>query len=179
MVRQAELLGLLYLENRLTTGAFTPQRLDVLRVLAAQAAISLENARLYSNLRHENAERRRAEARIMAALAEKELLLGEIHHRVKNNLQVISSLFSLQADGVGDPTARALLRASESRVRAMALIHERLYRFNDLEAIDFAGVCPPSNRRSIRPMARMPTRSPAMSRRSMCPWASTPRSPAA
>ncbi len=138
IMRQAELLGVLYLENRLMAGAFTPDRLDMLQILGAQAAISLENARLYTNLRHENAERRRAEARIMAALAEKELLLGEIHHRVKNNLQVISSLFSLQADGVKDPEARNLLRASESRVRAMALIHQRLYRFNNLEEINFA-----------------------------------------
>lgn len=137
VLRQTKFVGVLYLENRLVKGAFTAERLDVLRVLVAQAAISLENAQLYSNLRHENAERRRAEARIMSALAEKELLLGEIHHRVKNNLQVISSLFSLQTEAIKDQQARSLLRASENRVRAMALIHERLYRFNDLEIIDF------------------------------------------
>ncbi|MGK3992146.1 AAA family ATPase [Sorangium sp. So ce1024] len=66
IVRQARLLGLLYLENKLVTGAFTPARLSVLELIASQSAISLENAMLYAEIEQENAERRRAEQELRA-----------------------------------------------------------------------------------------------------------------
>jgi len=74
---------------------------------------------------------------LLRSLGEKELMLKEIHHRVKNNLQVVSSLLRLQSETITDKAAIGYLKMSEQRVRSMALIHQQLYRTKDLTRIDF------------------------------------------
>lgn len=240
LVKQLRLIGVLYLENSQTPHVFTPARIAVLRLLSSQAAISLENARLYADLRHTQAnleeaqqlshtgnltlnpstlelycsdeihriyeidagtkitfelERQRThpgdrdliekimdkisdgdsvyeiehkllmpndstkylrvivhshhgqdgnltynctlmdvtdskqtQERLQASLNEKEALLKEVHHRVKNNLQLISSLLNLQASRITDPVVAEQFAESRNRVRAMAMVHENLYR---------------------------------------------------
>jgi predicted ATPase/two-component sensor histidine kinase/tRNA A-37 threonylcarbamoyl transferase component Bud32 len=151
-----KLIGILYLENNLTTDAFTLDRALILQVLTAQAAIALENARLYEQLRtysetletnnqvlqQEVSDRRRAEEQLRKSLVEREVLLKELHHRVKNNLQFISGLLQLQAQSVSDQRIINILRENEVRIESMALTHKQLYASSEFGQVDLSGYIP-------------------------------------
>jgi PAS domain S-box-containing protein len=95
--------------------------------------------RQFQTIYQDITERKLVEAQLHAALQEKELLIREVHHRVKNNMQVMSGLLDLQASSTGNPELTEMLNESKSRIRAMALIHEKLYDSKDFTRIDLAG----------------------------------------
>ena len=117
---------------------FSPEEIAMAQSAAAAASHAIYNAQLHSALQEELARRQELTAQLSLSLQQKEALLREIHHRVKNNLQVIASLLGLQAQYIQDPRALAVFQESQARVRAMGLIHERLYASGDLARLDVA-----------------------------------------
>ena len=104
---------------------------------AALDEATQESLAIYCSLLGQIIEGKLAEKAIQESLREKEVLIKEVHHRVKNNMQVIVSMLNLQSAQVNDEKMLALLRESQNRVRSMALVHEKLYRSANLEQIDF------------------------------------------
>lgn len=91
----------------------------------------------YLAIKQDITEQKANDEKLKQSLKEKEVMLREIHHRVKNNLQIISSLLKLQGGYTKDPVASEYLRISQHRVKTMALIHQQLYRSEDLSKINF------------------------------------------
>ena len=103
------------------------------KVIERTAQISEMNQKLTGEID----TRLAAEQRLITTLNEKVVLLREVHHRVKNNLQVIASLLSIQADKTTDPAIRAPLIDSRNRVKSIALVHETLYRSKNFDRIEY------------------------------------------
>ncbi|MFP3975456.1 MAG: histidine kinase dimerization/phosphoacceptor domain -containing protein [Dehalococcoidia bacterium] len=95
------------------------------------------NPRFCQGVLEDITEWKQAQDKIRASLEEKEMLLKEIHHRVKNNLQIISSLLRRQGRQMQDETLKQMLKESENRILSMSLIHEKLYHSENLAAINF------------------------------------------
>jgi PAS domain S-box-containing protein len=115
--------GIMGFEECKTEREWTGAEIDALRTSVSILGLAIE--------------RKHAQERVLSTLREKEVLLREIHHRVKNNMQVTSSLLKLQARQIEDEGLLKILKESENRIRAMALIHEKLYRSENLASIRF------------------------------------------
>ncbi|MDO8869943.1 MAG: histidine kinase dimerization/phosphoacceptor domain -containing protein [Methanobacteriaceae archaeon] len=106
-------------------------------VIIRQIISFREIRQLYNSAEDEILKRVKAEEKIKESLEEKEVLLKEIHHRVKNNMQIISSILSLQSRQITDPETINIFKESQSRVKSMSMIHERLYKSENLSSINF------------------------------------------
>jgi PAS domain S-box-containing protein len=118
-----KVIGVMTLQNYHQDKNYGESQLEILTTIASQAGIALQNARLYDEVKK--------------SLGEKDVLLQEVHHRVKNNLQIMSSLVKLQSQHIKDPATREILKESENRIRSMAIVHTKLYNSRDYESIDF------------------------------------------
>jgi len=121
-------------ERKLAEEALIQYR-ERLEVLVRERTQELDRAN--ASLKAEIIEREHAEEQVRASLREKEILLKEIHHRVKNNLQIISTLLDLQSEHIEDERSLRYFRDSQDRIRSMALVHEKLYQTRDFISINF------------------------------------------
>ena len=113
------------------------------RLLSANVTVSLvrdsnDNPNYFVAVFEDITERKEYEKQLEESIKEKEVLLKEVHHRVKNNMQVISSILNLQSSYISDETALDMLRESQDRIKSMSFVHESLYQSNTLSEVNFA-----------------------------------------
>ncbi len=123
MTAGEKVLGVITIQDFEKENAFTQNQLELLTTVGSQAAIALENSYLYSE--------------VTKQLREKEILLQEVHHRVKNNLQVMSSLIKLQARYIKDEKMLDLMKETGGRIQSMSIVHTKLYNSGDYEFLNF------------------------------------------
>lgn len=123
MTAGEKVLGVITIQNYQYENAFKQSQLELLTTIGSQAAIALENSFLYSE--------------VTKSLKEKEILLQEVHHRVKNNLQVMSSLIKLQSRYIKDEKMLEMLKETGGRIQSMAIVHTKIYNSKDYEFIQF------------------------------------------
>jgi two-component sensor histidine kinase len=109
----------------------------ILLVRLVPVAVAMPTQAMMEEAKVEIIESKLKEEQSEAALNEKDILLAEIHHRVKNNLQIVQSLLNLQASKTDDNATSKLLQDTQNRIHAMALIHQTLYQTNDFSKVDF------------------------------------------
>lgn len=130
-------LGIHRSKSVLAEEVFSGFRLFVIGFfIACGVLVPISMGVLFYTFRVSHKKRSQAEARIVASLKEKEILLKEIHHRVKNNMQVISSLLNLQLHKISDPDIRDIFLNSRNRIYAMSAVHEKLYQTENLTEIE-------------------------------------------
>ncbi|TVP56848.1 MAG: PAS domain S-box protein [Nodularia sp. (in: Bacteria)] len=111
-------------------------QLDLLDQLTVQIAIAIQQSSIFQQAQNELAERQKAEMNLRTALVEKEVLLKEIHHRVKNNLQIVSSLLQLQSQTLKDPEIIRVFQDSQNRIDSISLVHKNLYISPNIGKLD-------------------------------------------
>jgi two-component sensor histidine kinase len=134
--KKDQLWGLLIVHSCAQYRQWQYAEVDLLKQIANQSAIAIQQANLYEQVHIELHNRQQVEQQITNELNQKKVLLKEIHHRVKNNLQVMSSILYLQFRNA-PPEIKILTEEYQNRIFAMSLIHEQLYQSDDLAHIDF------------------------------------------
>ncbi len=129
-------IGVLAVDNVKTKRSLLQSDIDLLMALSPEIGISIQNAMVTDMKEKQFNSLLEVEEKIRTSLKEKEVLLKEIHHRVKNNLQIVSSLLYMQAARTEHPGAVSALKESRARIKSMALIHERLYQSPNLASVD-------------------------------------------